>query len=63
MSDERRKLRRMKKLVDKGVLTKEKADECLEAWKAHAEQGNTHNLILSMERFYNNLWKDDENGF
>ena len=53
----------MKKLVDKGVLTKEKADECLEAWKAHAEQGNTHNLILSMERFYNNLWKDDENGF
>ena len=33
------KLRRMKKLVDVGVLTKEHVDKCLEAWKAHAKQG------------------------
>jgi len=25
--------------------------------KAHAKQGNTHNLILSMDRFYENLWE------
>jgi len=53
----KRKLRRMKKLVDVGVLTKEDVDKCLEAWKAHAKQGNTHNLILSMDRFYENLWE------
>ena len=57
ITHEKRKLRRMKKLVDVGVLTKEHVDECLEAWKAHAKQGNTHNLILSMNRFYENLWK------
>jgi RNA-directed DNA polymerase len=54
----KRKLRRMKKLVDIGVLTKEDVDKCLEAWKAHAKQGNTHSLILSMNRFYENLWKE-----
>lgn len=54
----KRKLRRMKKLVDVGVLTKEDVDKCLEAWKAHAKQGNTHSLILSMNRFYENLWKE-----
>jgi RNA-directed DNA polymerase len=58
VTHEKRKLRRIKKLVDEGVLTKEHVDKCLEAWKAHAKQGNTHNLILSMNLFYNNLWKD-----
>jgi hypothetical protein len=58
VTHEKRKLRRMKKLVDIGVLTKEDVDKCLEAWKAHAKQGNTHSLILSMNRFYENLWKE-----
>ena len=58
VTHEKRKLKRMKKLVDEGILTKEHVDKCLEAWEAHAEQGNTHALILSMRRFYNNLWKD-----
>lgn len=58
VTHERRKLKRMKKLVDEGVLTKEKVDECYTSWKAHAKQGNTHNLILSMNRFYKNLWKE-----
>ena len=48
---------RMRKLVDEGLLTKEHVDECYTSWKAHAAQGNTHNLILSMNRFYENLWK------
>ncbi|NLB54762.1 MAG: hypothetical protein GX811_03180 [Lentisphaerae bacterium] len=60
VTHEKRKLKRMKKLVDEGVLTKEHVDKCLEAWEAHAEQGNAHALILSMRRFYNNLWKDGE---
>ena len=55
---EKRKLKRMRKLVDKGILTKDHVDECYTSWKAHAKQGNTHNLILSMDQFYKNLWKE-----
>ena len=56
---EKKKLRKMKKLVDDGVMTKENVDECYMSWKAHAKQGNTHNLILSMDKFYKNLWRGD----
>ncbi len=58
IAHERRKLKKLKKLADEGRLTKENVDECYTSWKAHAKQGNTHNLILSMDKFYNNLWKD-----
>jgi hypothetical protein len=51
----------LKKLVDEGVLTKEHVDECYASWKAHAKQGNTYNLILSMNKFYKNLWKEGGN--
>jgi hypothetical protein len=61
VTHEKRKLRRMKKLVDEGVLTKEHVDECYASWKAHAKQGNTYNLILSMNKFYKNLWKEGGN--
>lgn len=59
VAHEKRKLRRLKKLVDNGVMTKENVDECYMSWKAHAKQGNTHNLIISMDKFYKNLWKGD----
>lgn len=55
---EKRKLRRMKGLVDEGVLTKEHVDKCFESWKAHANQGNAHNLVLSMDQFYKSLWRE-----
>lgn len=61
IAHERRKLKKLKKLADEGRLTKENVDECYTSWKAHAKQGNTHNLILSMDKFYNNLWKDGAN--
>ncbi len=58
VADIKRKIRRMKKLADEGVLTRSDIDKSLEAWKAHAKQGDTHNLILSIRRFYHNLWKE-----
>lgn len=58
VTHEKRKLKKLKKIVDDGVLTKENVDECYTSWKAHAKQGDTHNLILSMNKFYNNLWKE-----
>jgi RNA-directed DNA polymerase len=55
---EKKKLKKLKKLADSGVMTKEHVDECYMSWKAHAKQGNTNNLILSMDKFYKNLWKE-----
>lgn len=60
VAHEKRKLKKMRKLVDEGVLTKKHVDECYTSWKAHAKQGNTYSLISSMDRFYNNLWEADE---
>ncbi len=61
ITHEKRKLKKLKKLVDEGKLTKANVDECYTSWKAHAKQGNTHNLILSMDQFYKNLWKEGKN--
>lgn len=55
----RRKLRKLKGLVDEGILTKEDVDRCFESWKAHAKKGNSYNVICKMEKFYTNLWRDD----
>lgn len=54
----KRKLRKYKKLVEDGKMTKEKADECYKSWKAHAEKGNSYKLLRSMDKYYEGLWKE-----
>lgn len=54
----KRKLRKYKDLVFSGFMTKEKSDECYESWKAHAETGNSYDLIASMDKYYHELWED-----
>lgn len=58
VTHERRKLKKLKKLVDAGTMTKEEVDACYEAWKAHARDGNSYNLIIKMNKFYKSLWKE-----
>ncbi len=48
--------------TDEDKEEKKKVDECFEAWKAHAEKGNSKKLIRRMEEFYAALWKEDEHG-
>lgn len=57
ISHERRKLCKQKILVDKNIMSKVQVDSCFISWKAHAQKGNTHNLILQMDKFYENLWR------
>ncbi|HZK00968.1 MAG TPA: RNA-directed DNA polymerase [Tissierellaceae bacterium] len=57
VSDERRKLRKLKGLVDKGVLTKEDVNKCYESWKSHAKKGNTYTLVREMDQFYKRIWE------
>ena len=54
----KRKLRKYKSLVDEGKMTREKTDECYKAWKAHANKGNSYNLLKRMDEYYANLWKE-----
>lgn len=71
VSHERRKLKRMKKLVDEGRLTRDKVDRCFEAWLAHAtanpsphrkgtpflNRTDDYYMIENMKRFYKSLWE------
>lgn len=53
----KRKIRKQKGLVGKGIMTKEECNESYQSWKAHAKRGNTHNLILEMDKFYKEIWR------
>lgn len=58
---ERKKLVRMAHLVDKGLITREKFDECYDAWKAHAELGNSYKLLQRMDAYVKSLFKEESN--
>lgn len=71
VSHERRKLKRMKRLVDEGKLTRDKIDKCFESWLAHAtanpsayrkgtpflNRTDDYYIIENMKRFYKSLWE------
>ena len=52
----RRKLFRLVKLAKKGRISREKVDECYRSWRAHAEKGDSHNLLRRMDAYYKSLW-------
>ena len=58
ISQKKRKLRKMKKLVDQGLITKEDVNKSYESWKSSVRKGNTYSLIISMDQFYKNLWEE-----
>lgn len=60
---ERRKLKKMVRLAKAGKIPKEKVDECYKAWKAHAEIGNTFKLIKRMDKYYKELWHEEESDY
>lgn len=54
---EKKKLFRMKSLVDDGSLTKHDVDVHFKAYKAGVRYGNSHNLICRLNKWYEDLWK------
>lgn len=56
---ERRKLYRLVKLYKRGKINKLKVYECYKSWKAHAQKGNSHNLIQRMDKYLKQLWEDN----
>lgn len=55
-SKERRKLRKLVDMVKTGKMTRQHADECYQAWKAHVEKGHCHSLLSKMDTFYAGLY-------
>ncbi len=55
---EKKKIRRMVMLVRKGELSKRDVDAHFKAYKASARYGNSHNLIYRLNRWYEDLWKE-----
>ena len=58
----RRRMKKMKALVDNDELLEETAVASYQAWKGHAAHGNCYNLIRGMDQLYNTLYeKGDKN--
>lgn len=55
---ERKKLFRLIMKVLRGEISIEKADECYGAWRAHAEHGNSYQLLKKLDEYYRDLkWR------
>lgn len=52
----RRKLKRFKKMYDKGCISMYDINQSYSSWKAHAKNGNTYRLIQNMDRLYDSLF-------
>ena len=57
VSRERRRLRKLVEKAKAGQMTRREVDQCYQSWKAHAERGNTRNLIRHMDQYYQSLWR------
>lgn len=53
---ERKKLYRMAEKVKKGEMTREKFNSCYRSWKAHAELGNSYQLLQRMDAYVKSLF-------
>lgn len=56
---EKRKLKKMVRLVKAGKLPRETADTSLRCWAAHAAHGNNYLVIKKMKDYYKSLWRDE----
>ena len=56
---ERRKLRRLVAKSQRGGLPRDKVDESYAAWRNHASKGNSFKLLQRMDKYYHELWGDN----
>ncbi len=56
-SNVRRKLKKMKGLVEDGKITIETPEQSYQSWRGHASHGNSYHLIRDMDRYYQKLFK------
>lgn len=52
----RRKLKKMRGLLDAGRITPDTVAQSYQSWRGHASKGNCYHLIRNMDRHYNKLF-------
>ena len=57
---ERRKLKKIVKLIKAGKLPRDTAEVSLRCWTAHAAHGNNYRVIQKMHHYYQSLWRDED---
>lgn len=55
----RRKLKKMRHLVDEGRITFETVQQSYQSWRGHAEKGNCYHLIRRMDIYHAQLFKKE----
>lgn len=55
-SNEQRKLKKQRKLLEQGKITLAEISQSYGSWRSHAEKGNCYHLIREMDRTYQNLF-------
>lgn len=50
---QKKKLNGLFRRLEAGKLTMKDVETCYASWKAHSSKGNTHNLILKMNQYFN----------
>ena len=53
----RRKLKKMRYLLEAGRITPETVRKSYKSWRGHAEKGNCYHLIRDMDQYYNQIFK------
>lgn len=56
----RRRLKKMKGLLDEGKITMEDINSSYQSWRGHAQKGNTHHLVRNMDALYHSIFKEDK---
>ncbi len=46
----KRKAKKMRRLIEEGIMTVEKAEQILGSWKGHADTGNSYNFVQKLIR-------------
>ena len=52
----RRKLKKMRGLLEAGRITPETVEQSYKSWRGHASKGNCHHFIRNMDQYYNQLF-------
>ena len=57
-SNEQRKLKKQRALLDKGKITMREIKQSYGSWRSHAEKGNCYHLIREMDELYKTLFEE-----
>lgn len=59
IAKERRKMRKLNGLLDVGKITMKEVRDNYQSWKANAKRGNTRALVVKMDKYYQEIFKEE----